>query len=137
MFGALILGEAAVSANLVSPILIIIVAITGMCSFAIPDFSINFTLRIYRFVYIILAYIAGFLGIALGLFVQLCILCSLKSFGAPYITNVDLHNNTRSIIAYFIRPIWKREKKAYFINSKKTYSQDRISMEWKKSKGGN
>jgi len=47
----------------VSPILIIIVAITAICSFAIPDFSLGFSLRIYRFIYIILGYICGFLGI--------------------------------------------------------------------------
>ena len=50
--GALILGEAAVNANIVSPILIIIVAITGICSFAIPDFSLGFSLRLWRFFYI-------------------------------------------------------------------------------------
>ncbi len=50
--GALILGEAAVNASVVSPILIIIVAITGICSFAIPDFSLSFSLRLWRFFYI-------------------------------------------------------------------------------------
>ena len=43
--GALILGEAAVSASIVSPILIIIVSLTAICSFAVPDFSLSFTLR--------------------------------------------------------------------------------------------
>ena len=62
--GALILGEAAVSANLVSPILIIIVAITAIASFSIPDFSLGFTLRVLRFIYVILGFMAGFLGIA-------------------------------------------------------------------------
>ena len=52
IIGALILGDAAVSANLASPISIIIVALTGICSFAIPDFSLNFTFRIYKFLYI-------------------------------------------------------------------------------------
>ena len=40
--GALILGDAAVNAGIVSPILIIVVAITGIASFAIPDFSFGF-----------------------------------------------------------------------------------------------
>jgi len=44
--GALILGEAAVSANIVSPILIIIVALTGISSFAIPDYSLRFLYEI-------------------------------------------------------------------------------------------
>lgn len=65
IIGGLILGEAAVSANIVSPILIIIVALTGICSFAIPDYSLGFCLRIFRFMYIVLAYIAGFLGMGL------------------------------------------------------------------------
>ncbi len=43
IIGTLVLGESAVSANLVSPILIIIVAITGICSFTIPDFSLSFS----------------------------------------------------------------------------------------------
>ena len=47
--GALILGDAAVTAHIVSPILIIVVAITGLSSFAIPDFSMGSTFRIYRF----------------------------------------------------------------------------------------
>ena len=45
--GALILGDAAVNAGIVSPILIIIVAITGIASFAIPDFSFGFHVRIF------------------------------------------------------------------------------------------
>ena len=55
--GALILGEAAVTANIVSPILVIIVALTGISEFAIPDFSFSFSVRIFRFIYIILSYI--------------------------------------------------------------------------------
>ena len=47
IIGGLILGEAAVSANLVTPLLIIIVAVTGICSYAIPDFSLNFTIRTF------------------------------------------------------------------------------------------
>lgn len=62
--GALILGQAAVSANIVSPILIIIVSITSISSFAIPDLSFNFSIRILRFLFIFLGYALGFLGIA-------------------------------------------------------------------------
>lgn len=132
--GALILGEAAVSASLVSPILIIIVAITAICSFSIPDFSLNFTFRIYRFAYMFLGYSAGFLGVGFGLFIQLILMCNLKSFGVPYLTPYALDTNKRSISSYFVSPIWKRERTTESINSQKTYTQKKISMMWKRNK---
>ena len=55
----------------ISPILIIIVAITGIASFTIPDFSFGFHLRYFRFVFILLGYMAGFLGIGIGIFVYI------------------------------------------------------------------
>ena len=82
--GALVLGQAAVSAGIVSPILIIIVAITGIASFSIPDFSFGFHLRYFRFFFILMGYMAGFLGIAVGLFVYISLLCNQKSFGVSY-----------------------------------------------------
>lgn len=127
--GALILGDAAVSASLVSPILIIIVAITGICSFSIPDFSLNFTFRILRFIYIILGYIAGFLGIGIGLFIQLAVMCNLETFGTPYLDPSKLKK--RSISNYFVLPIWKREKISAFMNSRKKRIQNKISMNWR------
>lgn len=96
--GALVLGQAAVSASIVSPFLIIIVAITGIASFAIPDFSFGFHLRITRFLFTIAAYIAGFLGIAIGLYVYLCILCSIKSFGVSYLNPNDSINFNKNLI---------------------------------------
>ena len=129
--GGLILGEAAVSANLVSPILIIIVAITAICSFSIPDFSLNFTIRISRFIYILLGYMAGFLGIAVGMFIQIVLLCGLKSFGCPYIMPFVINNHKRSLTSYFLPPIWKRENRSNTVSPKKKYSQGKISMVWK------
>ena len=129
--GGLILGEAAVSANLVSPILIIIVAITAICSFSIPDFSLNFTIRISRFIYILLGYMAGFLGIAVGMFIQIFLLCGLKSFGCPYILPFVINNHKRSLTSYFLPPIWKRENRSNTVSPKKKYSQGKISMVWK------
>lgn len=131
--GGIILGDAAVSANLVSPILIIVVSITAICSFSIPDISFNFTIRICRFIYIFLGYMSGFLGIAAGLFVQIILLSNQKSFGCPYITPYPLHNNKRTPTSYFLPPIWKRENRSNIVSPKKKYSQGKISMIWKKA----
>lgn len=130
IIGALILGQAAVEASIVSPILIIIIAITGITSFAIPDFYLSFHLRIARFLYIIAGFLAGFLGIGIILFGHLILLCSLKSFGvsylAPYVPTTSKNNK-----AYFMPPFWNREKRPDFLNSKRPKKQERVSMKWK------
>lgn len=130
--GALVLGQAAVSAGIVSPILIIIVAITGIASFAIPDFSFGFHLRYFRFLFILLGFMAGFLGIALGLFVYISILCSLKSFGVSYTIPFAPATNSRGN-GYLLPPIWKREFRAPYVAPKSEKEQEKISMKWKYS----
>lgn len=129
--GALILGDAAVKANIVSPILIIIVALTALCSFAIPDVSLNFTFRILRFIYIFLGYLGGFLGIGLGIFALLLSLSNLTSFGTPYIMPFLTNINSRTTTSYFTSPIWLREKRPKFLDTKKIFSQGNISRKWK------
>lgn len=129
--GALILGQAAVDANIVSPILIIIVAITAIASFAIPDFSFGFHCRVTRFIYIITGYLLGFLGIGLCLFVHFLILSNLKSFGYPYLQ--PFIPVTKDYKGIFFSPSWKREHRADFLNTKRPKKQADISMQWKYS----
>ena len=128
--GALILGEAAVNANIVSPILIIVVAITAISSFAIPDFSFSFHLRIYRFFFILLGFMAGFLGLGFGIFVYILIMCSLKSFGISYTVPFVPSSSTKGH-GYFVLPVWKQNTRADYLDTKKERAQDKISMKWK------
>lgn len=134
--GALVLGQAAVSAGIVSPILIIIVAITGISSFAIPDFSFGFHLRYFRFLFILLGFMAGFLGIALGLFVYISILCSLKSFGVSYTIPFAPATNSKGN-RYLLPPIWKREFRSPYVAPKSEKEQEKISMKWKYNNNSN
>ena len=129
--GALILGDAAVAANIVSPILIIVVAITGLSSFVIPNFSFGFHLRIYRFIFTLLGYICGFLGIGIGIYVYLTIICSIKSFGVSYLSPIS-PNISGFSLKYFIPSFWKQEYRNEFLASKKQVSQSKYSMKWKK-----
>lgn len=131
--GALILGDAAVTAHIVSPILIIIVAITGISSFAIPDFAFSFHLRIYRFVFIFLGYTAGFLGISIGLSLYISTLSSIKSFGVNYISPLSPELSLGSN-SYFVKPAWKLEKRATYIMPKKEKIAPKISKKWKYNK---
>lgn len=128
--GALILGDAAVSANIVSPFLIIVVAITGLASFAIPDFSFGFHLRVYRFIFTLLGYTAGFLGIGIGIYVYISTICSLKSFGVSYTSPIDPDSSSFGT-KYFIPPFWKQEYRNGFLAPKKEIAQNKISMKWK------
>ena len=127
--GALVLGQAAVSAGVVSPILVIVVAITGISSFAIPDYSFGLHVRITRFIFIFLGYLCGFLGIALGLFVYLSMMAGTTSFGVPYMTGVSPLEKEKGN-TYFLPPIWKREYRSTFLRSKKEKKQADISMKW-------
>ncbi len=128
--GALVLGEAAVNASIVSPISIIIIAITGLTSFAIPNFSLELHFRILRFVFILLGMFFGFLGIAIGIFVYLAMLSNFSSFGVPYLAPyVPLSRINHN--GYFLSPIWRREKRSDYLNTKRKNKEASISMKWK------
>lgn len=86
--GGLIIGEAAVQAGIVSSIMVIVVALTAISSFAIPQYSVGITLRLLRFVAMFCAAIFGLYGVVL-FFLLLCShLVRLESFGVPYTSPV-------------------------------------------------
>lgn len=119
--GALILGQAAVQAGLVSPILIIIVAATGIGSFTIPDYPLSMAIRISRFFFIALAYMAGFYGISIGMFMFFALMCSMKSFGVPFLAPVTpkLRNSPDVILAKPIKYMKYRPDELNALKKKK------------------
>ena len=84
--GGIIIGQAAVEAGLISPMVVIIVSLTGICSFAIPNISLVSAFRLLKYFMILLSSIFGMLGFAVGVFMVLTHLCSLKSFGKAYVS---------------------------------------------------
>lgn len=105
--GALILGQAAVQANLVSPILVIIVSITGLSSFAIANLSLNYTMRIVKFGLLILGGLMGIAGVTAGLMAFIAYMVSVKSFDVPFISPLTPHyRSSKDVI--FRPPIWKQ-----------------------------
>lgn len=82
--GALIIGEAAVRAAIISPISVIVVALTGIASFVMPSYNMAFGIRLARFVFIGLGALLGLYGVMLGMLVLLIHIISLRSFGVPY-----------------------------------------------------
>lgn len=83
--GGLIIGQAAVSAGIVSPVIVVVVAFTALSSFAIPNDEFSSAFRILKYFLIALSYIFGFFGIVLGLMMIGIHLASLKSFGLPFL----------------------------------------------------
>lgn len=84
--GGLVIGEAAVRAQLVSPIMVIIVALTAIASFIIPTYTLGFSLRLTRFFLMLAASVLGLYGLSLGLLVLLGHLATLTSFGVSYLS---------------------------------------------------
>ena len=82
--GALVIGQAAVQASIVSPAMVIIVSITAIASFATPSFDMAISSRLIRFLFMLGAASFGFYGIILTLLMMVVHLCSLRSFGVPY-----------------------------------------------------
>lgn len=119
--GGLIIGQAAVDAGLVSPIVVIIVAITGICSFAIPHVSLVTGFRLMKFVIIFTSAILGLFGFWLGVIAILLHLVTLKSFGIPYMfpfTSGDINDYTdfKDTIVRF--PLFSMKKRPIFANPK-------------------
>ena len=132
--GALILGQAAVQANIVSPILVILVSVTGLASFAIPYHSLAFSLRIYRFVYIALGSTLGIFGISMGLIAHVNLTANLKSFGVPYLAPTGPRTADWTDIVT-VAPAFFHERRPDYINPLDMTRQPQVSRGWIKDGG--
>ncbi|PEO46881.1 spore germination protein [Bacillus pseudomycoides] len=86
--GGLVIGEAAVSAGIVNPFLVIIIAVTAIATFSLPVYSITITFRILLFVFVLAATVFGLYGIILAVIALAIHLTNLKSVGVPYTTPI-------------------------------------------------
>lgn len=86
--GGLVVGQSAVSAGLVSPAMLIVVALTAMASFSLPTVHATEAIRLLRFPIMFLAATLGLFGVMAILLVILIHLCSLRSFGVPYLSPI-------------------------------------------------
>ena len=107
--GGLIVGSAAVEASLASPIIVIIVALTAMCSFAIPNTEFSSALRLVKFFLILMAQFYGIFGYLSGLLIILLHMSSLESYGFPYLGPVagSEVNQDRDLKDFIIRMPYK------------------------------
>lgn len=104
--GALVIGQAAVQAGFVSPVMVIVVALTAIANFATPSFPMAIAARLLRFIIMLLATIMGFYGIMLGIMFMTIHLCSLRSFGVPYMSPIAPFNLGGQQDALVRFPLW-------------------------------
>jgi spore germination protein KA len=131
--GALVLGQAAVEAGLVSPVMVIVVGITAVASFAVPSFAVATSARLLRFPLMLISSIFGFYGLTLALIIIIAHLTSLRSFGVPYLSPIAPFNMNDMKDAFFRFPV-----KAMFKRPSLIAQKNRVRMtnhETPKSRG--
>lgn len=132
--GALILGQAAVDANIVSPVVIIIVSLAAIGSFATPSYYLGLSARVMKFAYIILGWLGGLLGITVGLFIHGLIWVNTYSMGVAMFAPYAPKMKSKGILGIMVEPVWRREERSDYQNPKRVRKEAKISRGW--IKGG-
>ena len=110
IIGALIVGQSAVDARIVSPVAVIVVATSAICGFTLPSRDLCAALRLVRFGMVFLATFLGLFGIAAGCALLLWYLCTLESFGVAYTAPLS-EGGAREILRALTRPPLRAEKR--------------------------
>ncbi len=109
IIGALIVGQSAVEASVISPIAVIVVAFAGICGFAQPSQDMGAALRLGRFLLVIAAILSGLFGVAAMLCLIVWYLCTMDSYGRSYTAPLS-GGRPHSVFAAFLRPPKTQDK---------------------------
>lgn len=127
--GALILGQSAVEANLVSPVTLIVVALSGLGNIALPDYDLAFGIRIIKLLFILGASLLGFLGIAIVLVITLTLLGSQRSFGVSMLSMQSVCWDSGNPVV-FQWPLWKLRYRPRDLHVQRDEAYPKISRKW-------
>ena len=86
IIGALIVGQSAVEAKVISQIAVIVVALAGIAGFAVPNQDLSAALRLCRFALVFAAILAGAFGVAAGVTLIIYLLCTIEHLGVAYMS---------------------------------------------------
>ncbi|NEW07218.1 spore germination protein [Paenibacillus sp. SYP-B3998] len=114
--GGIVIGQAAVQAGIVSNIMVIIVAITAISSFIIPDYDMSSSLRLLRFPMMLMAALFGMVGIVIGLMIIGAHLISMESFGISYGSPIAPIRLSDWKDVWIRVPMWKMKKRPLSAN---------------------
>lgn len=109
IIGALIVGQSAVEASVISPVAVIIVALSGICGYTIPSSDLSTAVRLCRFLMVLCAIAAGMFGVMAGAVMLIYHLASLESFGVDYLSPVSDRGLLCAVHA-LIRPPMRQRK---------------------------
>ncbi|WP_172635919.1 spore germination protein [Desulfitobacterium dichloroeliminans] len=109
--GALIIGDAAVKASLISPIMVIVIGLTAVSSYTIPSYDLAMGIRLIRLPLMILAGTMGFFGLGVGLYLVLIHVLGLRSFGTPYLSPIAPLRIRAFLQDTFVRAPWWASRK--------------------------
>jgi len=130
LVGGIIIGDTAIQSKMVSPTTLLIVGITVITTFLIPNYDMSLSIRLLRFPMLVLANIMGIFGIAVGWFILLVHLSSLDSLGVPYF---EFHKSDMKDT--FIRaPLWKMNKRPEAIPNTNPIRQTDFRDKFKKKR---
>ena len=121
--GALIIGDAAVRAGLVSTPMVVVVAFTGIASFVSPSYNAGIIVRIARFGFLFASGMLGFLGIIIALLLMLLRMVSLSSFGLPYLSPLAPFNLQQMGDILVRRPWFTNNQRPYWEGMKNVVRQ--------------
>lgn len=122
--GTLVIGTAAVDAGIVSAAMVIVVAITAISSFIVSSFNLSISVRMLRFIFMGLAASFGLFGVIVGLFALTLHLCSLRSFGVPYMYPLAPFNAQDQKDVILRVPRWGLFSRPGLINQKNVIRED-------------
>lgn len=115
--GALVLGEASVNAGIVSPIVIIIVAITSICELVFNDMDMSNAIRQWRLIFIVSTILTGIIGIVSAGMILIIKLASLESLDTPYLLPFSPLNTNIINDSILLKPINKRDKRPNYLTN--------------------
>ena len=125
--GALVIGQAAVGAGIISASMVIVVSITAISSFIIPAYNLAISVRILRFGMMGLAASFGFLGVIVGIIAVMQHLCQLRSFGVPYMAPFGPIVMADQKDAILRAPWWGMFSRPRFVSQRNVSREDNSS----------
>ncbi|WP_342046229.1 spore germination protein [Bacillus sp. OTU530] len=109
--GALVIGQSAVEAGFISAAMVIVVSVTAISNFVFPAYDMAISVRMLRFVMMMFAASFGLFGITMALLALVLHLCSLRSFGVPYMSAFAPFDRAGQKDMIMRAPLWSMRKR--------------------------